>query len=356
MNATRIKPVALALVLGAAGGWLFQTLRLPLPWMMGAMVFTTAAAFRGLPVAVPKGLRQAMLTVLGILLGCAFSPSLVGRAGAWSLSLSVMALMVLLSTLAGSWMLRRWARFDPVTAFFTATPGGLNEMVAVGGAMGGDERTIALSHSLRILVVVLVIPLGFQLFGGYRPGARGPIGPDLSALGALDWAMLASCLLAVVPAVRARVPAAVLLGPMAASALLHVTGLTTARPPGAIVAAAQVAIGASLGCRFAGVRRDALRRGALAALGLAAIMIGLAVGAAAALAGLGGAAMSALVLAFAPGGIAEMSLVALALGVDVAFVSTHHVFRVILIVVLAPLVFAGARRLGWAPVVNRGAP
>jgi uncharacterized membrane protein AbrB (regulator of aidB expression) len=44
-----------------------------------------------------------------------------------------------------------------------------------------------------------------------------------------------------------------------------------------------------------------------------------------------------LILAYAPGGVVEMSLVSLALGVDVAFVSTHHIARILLIVLLAPL-------------------
>ena len=52
----------------------------------------------------------------------------------------------------------------------------------------------------------------------------------------------------------------------------------------------------------------------------------------------------AVLLAFAPGGLAEMSLIALALGVDVAYVATHHVVRIFFIVALAPLVFRLLRR------------
>ena len=51
-------------------------------------------------------------------------------------------------------------------------------------------------------------------------------------------------------------------------------------------------------------------------------------------------------LAFAPGGLAEMSLIALALGIDAAYVSSHHVVRIFMIIVAAPLVFRllGGRR------------
>ena len=47
----------------------------------------------------------------------------------------------------------------------------------------------------------------------------------------------------------------------------------------------------------------------------------------------------AIWLAFAPGGVAEMTLISLALGIDVAFVSTHHLVRVVFMVIVAPLIF-----------------
>ena len=57
-----------------------------------------------------------------------------------------------------------------------------------------------------------------------------------------------------------------------------------------------------------------------------------------------GLSMPALVLAFAPGGLAEMSLIALALSLDAAFVATHHAVRICVVVVLAPAVFRRRRR------------
>ena len=52
-----------------------------------------------------------------------------------------------------------------------------------------------------------------------------------------------------------------------------------------------------------------------------------------------------MVVAFAPGGIAEMTLVALGLGVDVTFVTAHHLARVVVVFVLAPALFRGIARL-----------
>jgi len=49
-------------------------------------------------------------------------------------------------------------------------------------------------------------------------------------------------------------------------------------------------------------------------------------------------------LAFAPGGLAEMSVIALSVGIETALVATHHVARVAMIVIGAPVVFRAARR------------
>ena len=50
------------------------------------------------------------------------------------------------------------------------------------------------------------------------------------------------------------------------------------------------------------------------------------------------AGLDATVLSYAPGGFAEMSLIGLALGVEVAMVATHHLFRLFLIVITGPFI------------------
>ena len=58
-----------------------------------------------------------------------------------------------------------------------------------------------------------------------------------------------------------------------------------------------------------------------------------------------------LILAYSPGGLAEMSLIALALHTEVAFVAAHHIVRVVLVMVAAGPLFGliGGRRKQAAP-------
>ncbi|QCO14621.1 AbrB family transcriptional regulator [Azospirillum brasilense] len=331
-----LRPFALALALGTAGGALFSYFHLPLAWMIGAMTATTVAAMAGVALHVPKPLRNAMIMILGVMLGSGFTPDILGRLGEWSLSLSALTVYLVLATTLGVQYLRRGARLDPPTAFFTATPGGLNEMVMVGTQMGGDSRTMALSHALRVMLVVLVIPFAFQALGLYDPARRGTLGPPLLSLAPLDVALLSACALGYPLAKLLRIPAAQIVGPMLLSAAIHLAGLTEGKPPGVLVAAAQVVIGASLGCRFTGLNIRRIGRDGLTALGLTGLMLLVTTAAAWMVDEATGLGLAALILAFAPGGLAEMTLVALALNIDVALVATHHMVRIILIVTLAP--------------------
>src|SRR3546814_2462493 len=90
-----------------------------------------------------------------------------------------------------TWFLRRICGYDPVTAFFSAAPGGLSEMVVVGSQFGGDERIISLTHTSRILLVVLALPFLMQILFGYTPGPRAAAGIPLVDANAFDMLVLA---------------------------------------------------------------------------------------------------------------------------------------------------------------------
>src|SRR5689334_8995996 len=73
--------MALALTIGAIGGFLFRRLTLPLPWMLGSMTFVMIATLAGLKTRVPPGFRSVMVAVLGIMLGGQFTATIIARMG-----------------------------------------------------------------------------------------------------------------------------------------------------------------------------------------------------------------------------------------------------------------------------------
>ena len=339
-----VRATAVALAVGAVGGALFAYAQLPLAWMIGAMVATCAVSIAGTSLTVPKPLRSTMIMVLGILLGSAFRPSLLDHIDRWAITLAALVPYIAIATMVGMLYLRRLMRLDMTTAYFTSAPGGLSEMMIVGGENGGDERTIGLSHSARVMLVVFTVPFWFQFTVGYDPDTASAMTRTEVPPGAVDALLLAACAIGWPVARVLRLPAPPLTGPMLLSAVVHLSGLTAAAPPWVLVATAQVVVGSAIGCRFVGVSPREVARIVVLALGLTTLLLAVTVVFAVLLHALTGIGLTPLILAFAPGGLAEMSLVALALGVDAAFVSSHHIVRVLLIVGFAPIVFGLIRR------------
>ncbi len=333
------------LVYGAVGGAAFFWFNMPLAWMMGAMVGTTVMSLAGARLYVPSGLRATMVMVLGVLLGSAFTPDILGRVQQWPITLFGLLVYGVFATAVIYLYFRKVQGYDPVTAYFSATPGGLNEMVIVGAAYGGDDRTIALIHGSRILLVVLIIPFWFRFTEDIGAGISFR-GPSLFDIGLSDLGVLTLCAIFGAAGARLlRVPAYRIVGPMVVTAAIHIAGITESKPPYELVFIAQVVVGSAIGARFSGVPIERVLRTIGASAGSTAVLLLLTVAFAAMLAPLTGIPWAPIILALAPGGLAEMSVIALSLGIETAFVATHHVARIAMIVIGAPLVFRTARRL-----------
>lgn len=338
--------IALALTIGAAGGLVFTKLTMPLPWMLGAMLFNTIAALLHAPVAAPVKIRPPMVLVLGVLLGSGFTPDMVDRAGQWVASLSLLAVYIAVigATVVPYYMLV--GGFDRTTAYFSGMPGGLQEMLTIGHAMGGNDRMIALSHASRILMVVFAVAFWFRLVEGIELGDRSRYGVSILDVPPVDLLILAACGLIGWPiASKLRIPAPMLVGPMLVSASVHLFGFTASKPPLELVNFAQLILGTIIGCRFLGTEARVVRRVLMLSFGATAVMMGVTACFTWLVSQISGIQPILVLLAYSPGGLAEMSLVALALKADVAYVATHHTVRIALVVIGAPFVFRIMRRI-----------
>ena len=326
--------------LGCIGGYLASLLNLPLAWMIGAMLANTVAALLGAPLYVFSWLRSVMVCVLGVMLGSSFTPEILNVIGDWVVSLLLLGVYIAVAGGACFLYFRAVCGFDKPTAYFSGMPGGLAEMVIVGEIYGGDSRIISLVHGLRVLLVVLIVPFGFQLFLPFNIADRPAPGMPLLALPLQDLAILTAVGVAGYFGSRAlKMPAARLVGPMLLSMAVHLAGFTEASPPTEVIYGAQVVIGSAIGARFANTAIALIGRTIVQAMGSTLILVAFTLIFAAAIHYALGLNFDAVVLGYAPGGLVEMSLIALALSVDTAFVATHHIVRIAFVVIGAPMVF-----------------
>lgn len=329
---------AAGLALGTLGGGLFHALSLPLPWMLGALFATMVASVAGAPVRGPTRLRPVIVAIIGVLLGSRFTPAVIGQSGEALVTLSI--LLVYLAAVAA--VVVPWYRFvgrqDWTTAYFAGMPGGLTEMIELGEARGAQVPAIVLAHSLRIVITIALMAFLFRVVLNHDVGSSIP--PQGRPLDPVDAALLTgSAVLGAILGTRLRLPAPTFLGPLALSAAAHLTGLTDSAPPGLLVIAAQVVLGTILGCRFQGIPTAMLGKAGLLSLGATVLTLAVAAVAGLAMQAWAGVGLDQAMLALAPGGLTEMGLIALAIHADVAFVALHHVVRILIVIVCAPLLF-----------------
>lgn len=327
-----------AILAGTAGGAAFALAGMPLPWMLGPLSVTLVLAVAGARIAMPERVRNPTVAVIGVLLGSSFTPELVAKVGDWGLSLAGMVAYLALAAAVSIPVFRRLAGHDPLTAYFAAMPGGLAEMALIGRSMGADERKIILAHMARIVVTIAAVAFWFRVVASVDVSGR-PASLGFAGIGVLDAALLVGAgVVGTMMGYRLRLPAPTLFGPMILSGILHATGLTASAPPGALVIAAQVILGTVMGCRFRGVPSREVFRAMGISLIVTVMTLALALAFAAGLHASFGQTTAQVLLAYAPGGLTEMSLIALAMQAEVAFVAVHHVARIVIVIALAPLI------------------
>tara|TARA_B100000315_G_scaffold242313_1_gene264362 strand:- start:1537 stop:2622 length:1086 start_codon:yes stop_codon:yes gene_type:complete len=332
--------LALTLAIGFVGSLIFVYLKLPLPWIIGALFTTTCAAMMGQKLWVPDWMRSTSHLVLGTLFGTSVSPEFLDNFVNWFPSMIAVTAYVVIVIPPIIFYLVKVSRLDLITAYFSAAPGGLLPMTILGGAMGGDEKAISLIQSSRIILTVLIIPFSFAIFAGYEPTGSVGTGGSFQTLNLSDGLLLlATSTIGYLIARPLKVPTPYLMGPMIAVAAFSMTGLNSAEVPDSLVAIAQCIIGANIGSMFNNIKPKTVAKTLFHGSVTSVFMIAFAALAAYFTQYFTDQSLYGLVLAFAPGGFAEMALVGFALGIDIAFLVTHQLTRYFFVILMVPLCF-----------------
>ncbi|MDO4231868.1 MAG: AbrB family transcriptional regulator [Lautropia sp.] len=331
-----VLPVAGGLCIALVGVASSRWLGIPLPWLLGPLLLTAATRIAGVPTQCPPAVNKFGRWVIGLSLGLYFTPEVAGQVMAhWALILFGIVYALLLAWL-GSAVYQRKAGLDPATAWFAAAIGSASEMANMAKRNGARIDQVVSAHSLRVLIVVTIVPFAFQ----WHAGDMVPV--ERSA-GVIDWfglaLLVAGSLVAVWFFERLRIPNSWILGAMTFSMCLTLNDISLTAMPPWLSWAGQLAIGWSLGDKY---RSDFFRTaprllGWVTVLTLSFIclsaLLGWAIASAASL------PAATMILALTPGGIAEMTITAKALGLGVPLVTAMQVMRMLAVVLSTEFVY-----------------
>ncbi len=165
------------LLIGAAGGTVFDALGLPAPWISGTMLAVAAAALADLRVGMPGWLRQLAFVVLGFTMGANITPATLAKIALWPASLVFLAGSIAATTIVLSGYLRLVHRWDPATAAFSAVPGAFTYLLLMAMRSRADVARVAVTQLIRLLVLTAVLPLLLSALDQGAGGAARPARP-----------------------------------------------------------------------------------------------------------------------------------------------------------------------------------
>ena len=187
MNARSAAAGLAGVVLGGVAGALCSRIGTPIPWMLGPLFALAALRVAGAPITAPPGGRQAGQWIIGTSLGLYFTPHVIREVGGlWPLLAIGAAFAIGIGYVSGL-ALARLAGIDRTTAIFASVPGGAAEMAVLGDRFGARVDRVAVAQSLRILIVVALVPTAYALLGLH--GSDRYV-PGMSAFDARGFALL----------------------------------------------------------------------------------------------------------------------------------------------------------------------
>ena len=338
--------VAGTLLLAWAAAAACVALHTPLPWMLGPLVATSVLSMAGAPTESWGPLRNGGQWAIGAALGLYFTPEVSALVGSlwWAIILGI-AWALLLGWGFGAWLYRLHApRMHGVpasmlrsTSYFAGAIGAASEMTLLSERENARTDLVAASHSLRLLIVTITIPFALQWSGLQGLDILTPTVREVSWPGLALLALLTGAGALVMDRLGRANPW--FMGAMLVSMAVTMAGLHLSAVPQAVVNAAQLVIGVSLGVRFrAEFLHTAPRWLASVAVGTFGLM-GICAAFAAVLAWATGLPWVTLLLGTSPGGITEMAITAKVLQLGVPVVTAFQVCRLIAVLMLVGPMF-----------------
>ncbi|MEM6762410.1 MAG: AbrB family transcriptional regulator [Pseudomonadota bacterium] len=328
----------MTLILAGIGTAIFAAAALPLPFLFGPMFMCLGAALLGLPLkglgVVAKGAR----TILGVAVGASITPAVIAQLPDMAVSVAILPAYIAAIALIGVPFFHKVLGFDKVTSWYAAMPGGLQDMVIFGAEAGADVRALSLIHATRVAIIVTLVPI--IIIHGFGAEFQNPIGAPAASLPLHELGlMVVAALVGWKGAERLGLFGASILGPMIVTGALSLGDLIHTRPPAEAILAAQFFIGIGIGVGYVGVTLAELRRDVAAGVAYVVLLAVLAAIFTEIVVLLGLAPPLDAFLAFAPGGQAEMTVLAIIAGAGLDYVVLHHLARIFIVITGAPIAF-----------------
>ncbi len=338
--------VTTSLFIAFLGVLVLKWLHAPMPWLLGSILsMIIIGRFSSFPMASPKRLSAPSRAILGITIGSAFNPSTWHYLMDFIASLALVFPFVIVVAVAGMWYYMNVLKFDVYTAYFSSMPGGLLEMASLAESFPLDLYKVIITQASRLLFMMLLFPFLIEWISHIPLDGRKGITQPLAQTNLYDmiW-VFALAMLGWRIAARFKISGGTIIIPMLFGAVAYSTGLIHSRPPTELINLIQLILGTTIGFAFAGVSSKEMLKVFGQTSGYFVILMAVCFLFVGLVAWLTNFPLLSIVLAFAPGGQAEMNLIAIVVGANLPYVALHHILRLFLVLGISPVLIRFLRK------------
>lgn len=358
---TRFFQSLIFIFISSIGGFILSLTGIGIAWMLGTIILAAILNFRqpkflkwadaakGLP---PYWLRIGQ-AVLAIEMGQKLNSSVLVTFSENVLTVSIMLIISIALSLVSGFILWKFTKTDLLTSLFATTPGGVSTLPAIAEEVGANTAIVSIIQTMRIFIVVLTIPLiaSSLLTAPESHLLASPAGTEASHTVFGPASLIGTLLLAAAAwagchaGKQLRLPAPWLVGGMLGVAVLQsIYSFFTGHGieawwPASVIIVAQIFIAASIGSRFQKHMFNSIGKTVFVSFISTIVLVSAMLGCAILVSKLTGISLITSVLAFAPGGVAEMTATAVVLNADAAFVVTVQVLRIVFVLLVLPPLF-----------------
>jgi uncharacterized protein len=231
----------------------------------------------------------------------------------------------------------RWRKWDRSIALFASLPGALSLVILLASSSKADMQRVTIAQCIRLSFLIAALPAVISYISpGHLLAAPAEAMGSIVEIAVLVIASSAAGLLFE----WLKIPAGLILGASLTSAALVLTGAVHGAAPNSILIPANIVLGVMIGLRFSGISFAELRAGFSDGFAGFAIAMLIAVMGAVVTHEATDLPLALTLLAFAPGGLEAMTIMAFALNLDPAYVAAHQVARYVGLVLVMPGVTA----------------
>jgi membrane AbrB-like protein len=325
----------LTIATGLASTGLAISVGFPAPYLSGPVVAVALASFIGLKPYNPKYLTSLAFVLIGIMMGTNLTPEVLSAIKTWPFSFLAVLVAVYVLLYTAYWLLKVGFGYDHNTAMLASSPGHLTYVMSLAATVKTDLPAISVIQSVRLVALTLSVPLIVDYFD--LIDVESVILTAPMPLTALIITIIAAFIVGMIFD-RWRFPAALLLGGVSASGVTHLTGLIEGGVPDWLAIPAYIYLGCLIGARFSNFSGQDFSKACLAGLSVTVLVVAIAGAFAYGVSKLTAVPLSAVMIAFAPGGLETMAAMAIMMHADTAYVGAHHILRLICLTFLMPFV------------------